>query len=320
MKIVVTGALGHIGSKLIRELPKRLSDDAEVLMIDNFRCQRYVSLFNLPEIGHYTFVEKDVTKDPVEKEIYGANAVIHLAAITDASNSFNIKEEIEQNNYTATLKVAEICQKLQVPMIFISTTSVYGTQSEIVDEDCSEEELKPQSPYAETKLREEKLLQTMPGLQFIICRFGTICGASPGMRFHTAVNKFCWQASCRVPITVWKTALHQKRPYLVLDDAIDALLLIIKKEIYDNQIYNILSENSSVNDIISSIKKYVPSPIINFVDSQIMNQLSYNVLDNKFRSHGFESKTKIEQAIIETLELLKNFNTYETKYVNTGRV
>ena len=39
------------------------------------------------------------------------------------------------------------------------------------------------------------------------------------MRFHTAVNKFCLNASLRKDITVYKTALHQYRPYLSIKDA-----------------------------------------------------------------------------------------------------
>ena len=47
MKIVVTGALGHIGSRLIRELPT-MFPEAEIVLIDNLSTQRYCSLFNLP--------------------------------------------------------------------------------------------------------------------------------------------------------------------------------------------------------------------------------------------------------------------------------
>ena len=39
MKIVVTGALGHIGSRLIRELPTIFSD-AKIVLIDNLSTQR----------------------------------------------------------------------------------------------------------------------------------------------------------------------------------------------------------------------------------------------------------------------------------------
>ena len=78
-------------------------------------------------------------------------------------------------------------------MIHLSSTSVYGTQKKMVDEDCPEEDLKPQSPYAATKLKEERLISKLvkeKSLKAVTFRFGTIFGVSPGMRFHTAVNKF----------------------------------------------------------------------------------------------------------------------------------
>ena len=59
MKLVVTGALGHIGSALIRQLPLHFPG-AEIVMLDNMMTQRYGSLFNLPAVGRYQFVEADV--------------------------------------------------------------------------------------------------------------------------------------------------------------------------------------------------------------------------------------------------------------------
>ena len=55
--------------------------------------------------------------------------------------------------------------------------------------------------------------------KFISLRFGTIVGASPGMRFHTAVNKFCLAARFDKSFPVWKSAYNQYRPYLSLKDA-----------------------------------------------------------------------------------------------------
>ena len=127
----------------------------------------------------------------------GANVVIHLAAITDAAGSIDRAEELEANNFQSTLNVSKACLEANASLIALSSTSVYGTQNDQVDESCSEIELQPQSPYALTKLKEEELLRELSnkGLKAIHCRFGTIFGASPGMRFHTAVNKFCWQAA-----------------------------------------------------------------------------------------------------------------------------
>lgn len=306
MKIVVTGALGHIGSRLVREIPSA-HPEAEIVMIDNLLTQRYCSLFNLPDQGKYRFVETDVEDADLRPIVEGADVVVHLAAITDAASSFKNGEQVERVNYSATVHVAEACQNEDCPMIFISSTSVYGTQSEIVDEDCAPEELQPQSPYAETKLKEENILQTLDnsgGFRFVICRFGTICGASPGMRFHTAVNKFCWQAVMGQPLTVWRTALHQMRPYLALSDAVEALNFIIKHDLFDQRIYNVLTENLTVHSIIQFIEQYVPQLDIESVDSEIMNQLSYEVSNLRFKNRGFEFTGSVAKSIGETIELL----------------
>ena len=44
-------------------------------------------------------------------------------------------------------------------------------------------------------------------MKFMSFRFGTIAGVSKGMRFHTAINKFCFNAALNEKILVYKTAL-----------------------------------------------------------------------------------------------------------------
>lgn len=310
MKIVVTGALGHIGSRLIRELPATFPD-AEIFMIDNMLTQRYCSLFNLPKGVNYRFLEGDVLTLDMEKILTGAQVVINLAAITDAASSFEKRELVESVNYNVTIRVAEACLKTGCAMFHISSTSVYGTQAEVVDEDCPESDLQPQSPYAETKLKEERLLQELgtKGLRFMIARFGTISGVSPGIRFHTAVNKFCWQAVLGQPLTVWRTAMHQKRPYLELGDAVDAVKFVIQNDLFDRRVYNVLTNNHTVDQIVNMIKAHVPSLKIEYVDTKIMNQLSYDVSNQRFSKAGFNPKASLEGSISQTIGLLSGIGS-----------
>lgn len=307
MKIIVTGAVGHIGSYVIRDLANQFPG-SEIVMIDNLMTQRFPSLFNLPVTAQYDFIEADVTKADLISIFEGAHVVIHLAAITDAAGSFDRASELEANNYTATLKVAEACVATGARLISLSSTSVYGTQNEVVSEDCSIDELKPQSPYAITKLKEEQLVAQLSkekGLKSICCRFGTIFGASPGMRFHTAVNKFCWQAAMHQPITVWRTAYDQKRPYLDLFDAARAFSFIIRNDIFDGRIYNVLTQNATVRQIVDTIRDFVPELEVAFVDNKIMNQLSYEVSCERFINKGFGFAGDLHGAVGQTIGLLR---------------
>ena len=306
MKIFITGALGHIGSRLIRDLPFAFPG-CEIVMLDTLLTQHYCSLFNLPREGKYHFVEGDVLDFDLVPLFKSADVVVHLAAITNAPASFGNPEEVEKVNFEGTKRVAETCLTVGSALFFPSTTSVYGTQAELVDEDCLD--LKPQSPYADSKLKAENFLQQMgkqKGLRFVICRLGTICGLSPGMRFHTAINRFCWQATMGLPITIWRTALHQKRPYLSLSDAVGAMEFIVAQNIFNHRVYNILTANLTPHDIVSAIQKRLPDACVNFTDSPVMNQLSYEVDRRRFEGLGFQFSSNIESDIADTLILLNN--------------
>ncbi len=309
-RIVVTGALGHIGSKVIRDFTKAFPKTT-IVMIDNLLTQRYGSLFKLPTKGKYKFMSNDLFELDLKKVLQPKDVVLHLAAITDAAGSFTNLKEVERVNFVGTTKLADACAKVGCKLIFLSTTSVYGTQKNLVDESCPKSELKPQSPYAESKLKsEEYLIKTgkKNKLKFVICRFGTICGISHGMRFHTAVNKFCWQAVIGHPLSVWKTALHQKRPYLTLDDASRAIQFIIKNDQFDRNIYNVVTDNLSVHNIVSLVKKHIPSVKVELVDSPIMNQLSYEVSPAKFINLGFKFSGSISNNVQDTIKILRKSN------------
>ena len=126
------------------------------------------------------------------------------------------------------------------------------------------------------------------------------------MRFHTAVNKFCLDASLGNKITVYKTALNQFRPYLSLEDAFKVFKFTIEKNFFKNDIFNALSENCTVNDILEKIRKYKKDISIKFVSSPIMNQLSYHVDKKKLTNEGLYLKRKIELDIKDTLKVLRN--------------
>ena len=306
MKITVTGGLGHIGSALIRSNLAPIGVE-EIVVIDSLSTQRFSSLFDLGQNPKITFIDKSVeqlnSKDL--EVIKGSKALIHLAAMTDASGSVDKKDELFKNNLGSTEVVIKLCIAEGIKLVFPSSTSVYGSQLSLVDENSLD--LNPQSPYADCKLMEEALIReaVTSGLAGVILRFGTIHGVSPGMRFHTAVNKFCFDYTLDKPLSVWRTAINQYRPYLALSDAINAIQHVITNEIYDGQIYNVLTGNLSLQKIISTIEEIGGKPArIEYVDSPIMNQFSYEVSKLKFEETGFEYQGSLNDDISNTLKIL----------------
>ena len=305
MNVLITGALGHIGSYYLTHI-HRVKKINKIFVIDKIN-EKALSLINLKVKKKIYFLNQDLSKERINipKKI-NIDLLIHLASITDATASIKNKKEVYRNNLNCFNNVLNFCKNKKVNLIHISSTSVYGSQDLNVDENCRE--LKPQSPYASVKIKEEQILKkTNKNLGFITLRFGTIVGPSTGMRFHTAVNKFCIQAYTNTPLQVWKTALKQYRPYLSLKDAYKTLNFIIQNKIFDREIYNVVSENMTVSDIIKRINKHKKTTI-NLVNEKIMNQLSYKVNSSKIKRHGLILNSKISKDIFDTFKLLNKTN------------
>ncbi len=309
MHVLVTGGLGHIGSELIRHLAKNRRVRA-ITILDNLLTQRYVSLFDLPKEVDYTFVEGDVL-DPndVAQAVQGVDAVVHLAAITNAEGSFDISEQVQSVNHDGTRNVVRACTQQGVRrLVFPSTTSVYGPVSGIAREDCDRGELRPQSPYATSKLAAEDdiLAASERGdISGVVLRLGTIFGPSPGMRFHTVVNKFIFDAVNRRPLTVWSDAAELVRPYLALEDAVAAIEFMLVRPEAVGDIYNVVTLNATLDQVIDAVRSYVPTVEIEYTTTRLLNQVSYHVDDSKIRELGFSYRGNLAVGVRETFDLLR---------------
>ena len=306
LKFLVTGGLGHIGSKLVREYAKR--DDIELIRImDNFLVQRYCSLFNLPNGKRYEFIEGDIMNDgDLKKAMKDIDIVIHLASITDAPSTISKPQETERVNFEGTKKALDAAISAGVKkFLFPSSTSVYGEAEGIVDEEFKD--FKPSTPYAETKLNSERLLQSVGKegkIHTVVLRMGTIFGTSIGMRFHTAINKFCYLAAMNRPLTVWDSALNSRRPYLGLNDDIRAFEFL-EKNGKSGEVYNVVTKNYSMQEVIDSLRTIISNVKIEIVESPVANQKPYHVSNEKMKSLGFEFKDDLRSSMKETIELFR---------------
>lgn len=305
MRILLTGGLGHIGSYLISSLGVR--DYVEkILVVDNLSTERYSSLFNL-QINSLIKLELLDARDVLLKNYIGKekiDLVIHLAAWTNSNKFLNKSKELFANNLESTQNIVNICTELKIPLIFPSSTSVYGPRKDEVDITENYSNFNTKNPYSICKLEEEAYIASAPGLAHNILRLGTIFGPSAGMGFHTAVNKFCFQAATGQDVTVWESTQHQVRPYLALEDLSHAIIHIIENNLYNNRTYNLVSINTTVDEILNTIDRFTQTKVT-IVQNELMSDFSFSVSSAAFEQTGFIFRGSLEKSIKQTIELFE---------------
>ena len=159
------------------------------------------------------------------------------------------------------------------------------------------------------KVKEENILKkNREKINFVSYRFGTISGVSKGMRFHTAINKFCLNAALGKPLPIWKSMMAKPRPYLSLSDVLKVFKFTIENSFFNNNTFNIISQNLTLKKIISYFKKYKKNIRIKYETSKLTNQYSYKVSNKKFSKQALVLKSKIQFDIKSTLKIFRSIN------------
>ena len=151
MKIIITGGAGYIGSHALKILH---AYGHETLVIDNLST------------GHKEFIKwgdfEEVDICDLEKlklifNSYKADGVLHFAASSIVSESFERPLKILENNIYGSLNVFEAMKYSGVKnIVFSSSCSVYGIPS--VNPIKENTPKNPISPYGESKLFIENAL------------------------------------------------------------------------------------------------------------------------------------------------------------------
>lgn len=156
MKILVTGGTGFIGTHLVKELVK---NNEEVYSLERYVTARYA----LPKDVMTFFGDlKDAFKIKEIIRKVQPDAVIHLAAISAVSYSYDHPQEVFEVNTLGTLNLAESCLR-EIPhfrhFLFAGTSEEYGCGHNSPIPETAE--LRPNSPYAVSKVAADRYLQYM---------------------------------------------------------------------------------------------------------------------------------------------------------------
>ncbi|NUT49394.1 MAG: SDR family oxidoreductase [Saccharothrix sp.] len=300
-KYLITGGRGYIGSVLTRRLSR---SGAEVVVVDN-------GLVGGPELDlpGVAYVDGDV-RDVASwrSALDGVDAVVHLAAIVGDPACAVDTDTAWEVNYLGTIRVAEGCRRAGVrSLVFASSCSNYGITAGAEVDLWSP--VAPQSVYAESKVRSEHYLLSLP--RDVLCprllRFATIHGLSPRMRFDLAVNVMTANAVAHQRVTVHGGA--QWRPFLHVEDAATAVQLVLRDDRRTTaSVYNCGSgeENHRMDAIGRLIAEEVPGVRLE-IEAEQTDPRNYRVnFDPIRRELGFTPARRVVDTVRDIRDAMRD--------------
>jgi UDP-glucose 4-epimerase len=155
-RVMVTGGAGFIGSHLGEALVQL---GAAVVVLDDLSGG---TRENLTAIGGCEFVEATLLDQAaVARAVAGCRYVFHLAALGSVPASVERPRAFHDVNVTGTLNVLEAARAAKVQRVmFAASSSAYGDNAVPWVETMA---VRPQSPYAATKVAGEALLRAYAG-------------------------------------------------------------------------------------------------------------------------------------------------------------
>lgn len=186
MKILVTGVAGQLGHDVMNELAKRGMEGVGSDIADTYSgAEDETAVTAMP------YVPIDLTDgEAVEARIIfeQPDAVIHCAAWTavDAAEEEENQYKVRGINFGGTKNIAKVCEKLDIPMMYISTDYVFdGQGTEPWKPDCKE--YKPLNVYGSSKLAGEQVVANNLD-KFFIVRIAWVFGKNGKNFIKTMLN------------------------------------------------------------------------------------------------------------------------------------
>lgn len=301
IKSVVTGGMGFIGSHLVDRL---LAEGHDVTVIDNQSTGRIQNLKHCISNSNLHTIEMDISVggEALVEATRSADYIFHLAALADIVPSIENPKEYFQANVTGTLAIAEAARKNPKlkKLVYAASSSCYGIPDVFPTPESAP--MRPQYPYALTKMMGEQLLfhwGKLYRIPVVSTRFFNVYGprSRTSGTYGAVFGVFLAQKLAKQPFTVVGDG-KQTRDFTYVTDVADALFTAAQSSI-SGEIFNVGSGATvSVNRLVEllggdtvHIPKRPGEPDCTFADTTKIQKMLH-----------WKPKVTFEQGVNEVLK------------------
>ena len=244
--------------------------------------------------------------DPTLKTLIeesGAEMIIHHAAVVGTDYCESNANNALETNINGTLKIIEVAKKLDLPLIFISTSVCYQPTEDVIVEDHF---LEPQTIYGMSKLAGEHLLKTWMKNNYVTIIPAMLFGAYD---LHSASNKLIMSGLNKITDTVniFLDPDYDK-PFMYIDNYLDAIDIVIQNfEKLNRQRINIAPDDAKpFSEVITYIEEKMGLPITYELFPK-NDYLGPHVLSNeKLKKLGWTQKISLEEGLDKVRKLIED--------------
>lgn len=314
--IVVTGAAGFIGSRLI----KRLNDENfnYIIAVDHFDNPEKNK--NLEDLKILERVDRDMFMEWLDEHYVEIEFIFHIGAKTDTT-LFDI-DLLSRLNTEYTKDVWTRCVDYQIPLIYASSAATYGLgENGYLDDESKISQLKPLNPYGQSKqdfdiwaLEQDHKPFFWAGLKFF-----NVYG--PNEYHKGRMASVVWHAYNQIKdsgaMRLFRSHIpefkdgEQKRDFIYVNDVVDVCIWLMHHR-KNSGIYNLGSgEARTFLELTRAVFKAMLIPEnISFIDTpeDIRDKYQYftEADMNKLRSIGYTKKFHtLEEGVEQYIEHIR---------------
>jgi UDP-glucose 4-epimerase len=256
--VLVTGGAGFIGSHLVEALVKAKHD---VTVLDNLSSGK---LDNLSSVK-VNFIKGDICDEKtVKKAVANQDVVFHLAAIASVPYSVQNPLETHEVNATGTLKLLIASRDAKVKrFVYSSSAAVYGDEPSLPKKESSP--LKPQTPYALTKLAGEQytlMFHKLYGIETVALRYFNVYGPrqDPKSPYSGVITKFVAALKQGTQPLIFGDG-KQTRDFVFVSDVVQANLKAMTANAA-GKVFNIATGvQVSINEMLAHLNEVLKTKI-----------------------------------------------------------